>query len=233
VRRRSLRSFVPLAALTATVSGCLGWDGTIDPRVEPLAMPAGDHAAAYRVAEVRDARAFRTGIGGPWEPTLYEGDPDDPAVTSRVLARRRSSAQPRSDQRPRLGNIWLPEGQTVEALVADALTNGLRKAGLRAVEQDAVPAPDERAVRAEIEGLWGRTRPSNRILRVETWLRVRVTVPGTALEHGVLVCAESMVTTNAESGAAWRRAFDHGLADLSRRLADALRDGPPGYCISP
>jgi len=172
-------------------------------------------------------------VGGPWEHRLASGDPGDEALTSRVIGRRQSLSQPRSDQRPRLGNLLLPEGRSVSGLVAEAVTAGFRRGGLRTRDPDRAPLADERSIHVEIDGFWGRMRPAIEIVRFESWIRIRLRAPGTPLADGATVCAVSLVTSVGPGAPVWRRTFESGLDDLSRRVAEAVQRGPPPFCVSP
>ena len=224
-RRRSglpIRLLALLVGLVLTAA-CAGWDGVIDPRMELAEGPA--LGAPYRVAQVRDLRSFRQGAAREWQHSLYRGDPEDGALTSRAIARRRTK-----NDWARMGNIWLPEGGSVAELVARAVTAGFRRAGLRTLEPDEA-RPGERAIQVDVERFWGRLQSTYRGVRVDTRIEIRVTAPGTRLGDGALVCATSLVGSAGPSAAVWRRTFEGGLEDLAQRVESAVASGPSGVCV--
>ena len=208
------------------------WDGIIDPRLNVSEAPPSS-GFPFRVVEVRDLRAFRLGVGDPWAHTLREGAPEDRALTSRVIGRRRALARPSIDQRARGGNLLLPEDRSVALLVAEAVTEGFRQAGRRVVDPAQAPERGERPVHVEVEGFWGRMKTGVGFPRFQTWIRIRVRAPETLLAAGGSVCAAASLASPSPSAGVWRRSYESALAHLAERVARAIRLGTRPYCVSP
>ena len=231
VGRSALAPFVLLFALATVGTGCALWRGVVEPMAPETEAPeTGDE---FHVASIRDLREFELGVGGAWEPRLHRGDPEDEQLTQRVIGRRRRLSQSRSDPRPRLGNILLPEGLSVQQLVSATVVAGFHRAGLRAAAGGPSAQPSGAPIDIEIRGFWSRSFPTLSVLRFESWIQLYVRAPGTPFVDGAPICAVGRVTSAGEGAAMWRQAVESALEDLADRLEVALRDGPPGYCVSP
>jgi hypothetical protein len=194
-----------LLAVGVWTTGCAGWDGVIDPRVAPVDEPGSGPAVV--IEEVVDARAFQPRSYAVWTPSVYGTSSGGEADRGRIIGRR---------QQGKGGNLRLPEGRSVEGLVADALASGLRRAGARVVD-----APGAAPIRAEIVELWtwDRVAGLNAVPSFEFWTRVRVRGDVAPFRAGGIVCGYALVARAGPGETVWTRAVELGLADL----ADVVR----------
>ncbi len=198
-----------------------GWKGVIDPQLEIPPDPEATAAATgerFSIARVEDARVFRTVAHALREPSMLHREDDTPALRSRAVGRRKET---------RGGNLWLPEGRSVESVVADVATAALRRSGHRVVAADAEPAADASAaphpVEIEILSLWTWLRvqrfgPD----RYESEVAIRLRAPGSSLDDWSLTCGKHMVSSNGPSASVWRRALEGALLDLEADLQGLL-----------
>ena len=112
---------------------------------------AGDNPIQGRevkIVRVTDRRTFQLKPSDPSTPSLKDGQIDNPAITSRAIARKRSGYG------KAMGDILLPEGHTVEQLVGTALTRGLRGAGYRVLLQGQEGYEQAVPLEADIRRFW-------------------------------------------------------------------------------
>jgi PBP1b-binding outer membrane lipoprotein LpoB len=122
--RRSLLS-VLLVVLAFVVSGCATTRGVLEIETEESVNPASGQAV--KIVQVVDQRIFEIRPPSPDIPSLKNNEINDPAITSRAIARKRNAYG------KAMGDILLPEGQTIMDLVSSSLAKGLRENGYRVV----------------------------------------------------------------------------------------------------
>jgi hypothetical protein len=211
----------------ALALGCAsGERGVIDPRVSALPNPP--EGPALRVAVVHDRREFRRNPHDSWKPSLYGEEIDDPAQTSRALARR--SAENGGSG----GNIWLPEGRSVAGLVEEVVARGFRAAGYRMLAAGDPGFERAPPVEIEVQQLWGRMRQQQSVVRFEFEARLRIRAPVPPFERGATVCSSHFEGSGGPGAGPWRRTFANGLEQLAGEIHAALASGaPPRYCARP
>ena len=98
-------------SMTALVLGFLVWTGCATSRgILEVPLTVGDNPAQGRevkIVRVSDRRTFQMKPPDPSTPSLKDEAIDNPAITSRAIARKRSGYG------MAMGDILLPEGQTV------------------------------------------------------------------------------------------------------------------------
>ncbi|MGH0034740.1 MAG: hypothetical protein ACQGVK_06895 [Myxococcota bacterium] len=197
-------------------AGRLGWDGVIT--VAPAEPDEREEGAA---PHVRDLRHFARLPRSLRRPSLPGGLERRAEARGRALGRRRNG---------RGGVLWLPAGDSVEALAVRVVTSAL------AATSDTSTPVDER-FEIEIESLWAWHRPLPRspdLFESEWVLRIRGPVAG--LEHGFRACGKGRVARDAGGRGVWTRALMLGFEDIARDLRERLRSPqwqPPSWRCPP
>jgi hypothetical protein len=194
-------------------SGCATNRGIIDVRVTAPQNPASGHTVM--IARVTDGRVFEAAPPQASIPSLKNGEIGDKAITSRAIARKRNGYG------KALGDIVLPEGRTVEALVREALVKSFRDAGYRVVDGadkgDAVP------IEADIEQFWAWVTPGFWALSMEFEAKVKIKGDVPSFKNGETVRGYIELHTQAAGTGAWRNTIDKGIAafveEVKKRLA--------------
>ena len=112
------KKFVVTFAIATILTGCATSRGVLDLKVPDLPNPASSQAV--KIMDVTDKRVFEIEPKKPSIPSLQNDEINDPKITRRAVARKRNGFG------AALGDILLPEGQTVEQLTRAALENALR-----------------------------------------------------------------------------------------------------------
>jgi len=140
-----------LVAVSAILCGCILSRWEIEVPIEESANP--DVGQEFKLVRVTDARLFQIDPSGAFDPSLKDDAIDDASITSRAIARW---GAPNEDFRgDSLGDILLPEGQTVAALVTTSLTNGLRENGYRVLSNGDTGYESAIPLEIDIESFWG------------------------------------------------------------------------------
>ncbi len=214
--RRWWQGHGPLA-LAVLVVACAGWSGVLD---VPLAVPENPEAGpAVQIGTVEDRRRFERRSYAPWTPSVHRDPHAEGGVAARTVGRRRPDS--------RGGNLVLPEGRTVAALVSDAVTRSFREAGYRVLEQGAPDAADAVPVAVVIEEFWAwMTTLRDAPPRFEFSARLRLDAPLPTLRGGEIVCGTHVLSRGGASAAVWERALEAGVQDLVLNLRRTLEGRP-------
>ncbi len=215
-----LRRRVPrprAAALVLGLVACAGASPILDVRL--AAIPDPEAGPAFRIQRVSDRRFFQPISRDPRLPSAQDGLPDA-ALARRIVARRSIGGD-----RP-AGDLLLPEGRTVEDLVAEALTAGFREAGYRVLAPSAPGHAAALPIEADIEQLWGwmrRRAYSDAMFDFE--VRVRVRAPLAPFAEGARLRGQSRLTRGGPSNTTWERLVEDGMADLAASVRAQLSGG--------
>ena len=148
---KTMQRSLILLAIAILVSGCATTRGVLEIEAEESVNP--ESGQAVKIVQVVDSREFQIAPPQPDIPSLKNDEINDPAITSRAIARKRNTFG------KAMGDILLPEGQTIMDLVSSSLAKGLRENGFRVLEESdaeyAVAAPIE----VDIEKFWGWFQP--------------------------------------------------------------------------
>jgi hypothetical protein len=127
-------------------AGCATSRGILEVPLTAVVNPA--QGREVKFVQVTDRRSFQLKPPDPSIPSLKDGAIDNPAITLRAIARKRSGYG------MAMGDILLPEGQTVEQLTETALTRGLRGAGFRVLLEGQEGYEQAIPLEADIHRFW-------------------------------------------------------------------------------
>jgi hypothetical protein len=212
---------VTLALLTGLI-GWVGWGtgcatnrGILDSRPSSVSNPA--VGPAVKIVRVTDRREFQLKPRDPSTPSLKGGEIENRDITSRAIARKRNSYG------KALGDILLPEGRTVEQLIEEALTRGLRESGLRVLEEGTPDYADAVPLEVDIDQCWAWMSPGFWAVHLEFDSRIRVSGPIEPFADGEELRGYVRLGTQAATGRAWGNTIDKGLDNLSEDLKSRVR----------
>jgi hypothetical protein len=200
-------------------AGCATSRGTLDVRTPVVANPA--QGPAVRIVRVTDGRRFELRPRDPSIPSLKDGQIDDPAITSRAIARKRNTYG------KAMGDILLPAGRTVEELTEEALRRGLRESGFRVLREGDSGYDDAAALEADIHQFWAWISPGFWAAHLEFNSRIRVTGPIKPFDDGKDFKGYVRLGTQAATGRAWLNTIDKGLENLNDDMKSQLREVAP------
>lgn len=160
---------------------------------------------------VKDSRVFQAAPKDPSIPSLGFGGSEQASagVKARAMGRKRNGFG------AAMGDVLLPEGQTVTLLVSQQLRAVLQEAGYQVVEQDP-KRPGSLVVDVEVKEFWSWIQMGfwslklNNKVSTELWVEnasKRIVMNSNAIQN------RQMVTDGA-----WKDIVELGLADYRQKL---------------
>jgi hypothetical protein len=191
--------------------------------VVPAGIDAGTNPSQgepVRVEEVRDARDFSAAPPNPNMPSLMNaGEIQQPAITRRAIARKRGGFG------NALGDVLLPEGQSVSQLVGDAVARAFRVSGYRVVVPGDADYGRAVPVQVRVDKFWSWFTPgfTSVALEFQGAIHLRGALP--AIREGRTVTAEVEERMQAVFESDWQAIVNKGLDELSVAIGAVLRGG--------
>ncbi|MDH3351945.1 MAG: flagellar biosynthesis protein [Gammaproteobacteria bacterium] len=205
-----------LLALAFAVSGCATTRGVLEVAEEESVNP--ESGQAVRIVQVVDARQFQIDPPQADIPSLKNNEIDDPGITSRAIARKRNSFG------KAMGDILLPEGQTVMDLVSSSLAKGLRENGFRVVSEPDADFTSAVPLEVEIEKFWGWFQPGFWQLKLHYVTAINVSGPTAIFTDGESFASDVEMGFQVASSSNWLETIDASLAELNREISARLAE---------
>ena len=175
---------------------------------------------AVRIETVEDIRRFEAAPKTPDIPSLPADDILNTSLTSRAIARKRNGFG------MALGDVLLPENQTVSQLVRDALAQGFRRAGYRVLKVGEAGYEQATPITARINEFWSWFNPGFASVTIKNRAAVDLAGAVPSLQNGVTVRNEVSESMQAVFEDDWRKIAGKGLAELSEKIQAALNSRP-------
>ena len=194
------------------LAGCAAGRTVVPAGIDPGSNPA--QGAAVRLDGVEDARVFSASPPSPEMPSLMNAaEIQDPSITRRAIARKRGGFG------NALGDVLLPEGQSVSQLVGDAVSRALRDSGYRVVAPGDPDYARAAAVHVRIEKFWAWFTPGFASVGLEFQGALHLKGDLPPLREGRTATAEVEDRMQAVFESDWQAVVNKGL----QRLVDATR----------
>jgi hypothetical protein len=213
-----MRKFIGISIVTVVsallLGGCATSRSVVTPEIATTAGPA--QGPAVRIMKVEDQRVFRLEPDKPYLPSLSDNAIQDNAVTSRAIARKRNTYG------KALGDVLLPEKQTVAGLTQTAIEQGFREAGYRVLKPGQPGYDDALPVTATINQFWAWMTPGFWAISLEQTSEVVVKAPIKSFEGGATINAQTKESMQFAGEDAWKEIVAKSLADLVRGIKTKL-----------
>jgi hypothetical protein len=208
-----LRSVLILVVATLA-SGCATSRGTLD--VSQTAVENPGTGVAVAIVRVSDKRSFELDPRQADIPSLKNGEIHNEAITSRAIARKRNGFG------KAMGDILLPEGETVTELVKTTVTNALRKSGYRVIDSADPEFTHAVPIEVDINEFWAWMQPGFWQLTLHHRASIALLGPLDTLTGSDDVRSEVTEGFQTASGGNWMKTIDAGLAQLSSNIGNAV-----------
>lgn len=216
LRNFASRSLIGLALITAALtSGCVTGRRSFDLAVPQASSRPQETKGAFSIDHVTDARTFENHPSDPSTPSV-NGDVRElsDAARSRFIGRQRNSFG------HAMGDITLPEPETVQSKVAGLVTEGLERRGYQVLHGAGGP----RRIDVTIDQFWAWTTPGFWALSFEAHVRCRLTIHADGKEQTLDVRGYALNHGQFAKNKNWQEAYDECFADFLKDLDRALAE---------
>ncbi|MFT5486376.1 MAG: putative lipoprotein YajG [Paracoccaceae bacterium] len=204
-----------IAATALILTGCATSRGVLDLKVPDLPNPAS--AQTVKIMAVADKRVFEIKPKKPSIPSLQNDEINDPKITRRAVARKRNGFG------AALGDILLPEGQTVEQLTRAALVNALRDSGYRVVAAGEPGYDTATPVSAEVQQFWAWMTPGFWEIKLRYNAQLQLNGDWPLNGENRIVTGDARYSGAIASSSEWREVINNGIIDLIKNLKSTLK----------
>ena len=214
VRKPAVLALLLLTAGCATTRGVVNLEMG-DEETQPQTSIAADATPVY-LRDVVDARRFELKPAQPSTPSLKDGAIDDKAITERAIARKRNTFG------QAMGDILLPEDQTVMNVVRSNVQRVLEESGYRVVD---AAQPDTPTVDIEIRKFWSWATPGFWAIKIEFESELALRgLPDQPADEALIANGYVHQRHQTLTGGAWIQTMQAGMADMRAKLGAELRD---------
>ena len=198
------------------LGGCATGRSVLPAGIEAGANPA--QGTAVRIAAVEDARVFTVKPPQADMPSLMEdSEIADKAITSRAVGRKRGGMG------AALGDVLLPEGTTVAAVVQTAVTRGLREAGYRVLASGDPGYEQAVPIRARVDEFWSWFSPGFAAVTLNNRATVNLQGALPPLQQGRTFRSEAANSMQVVVESDWAAIVNKGLEALAATIATGMR----------
>ena len=183
---------------------------------------------SHSSATVTTATGKAVVIDSVQDARKFEEDPSDPSVPSLkkgvdykldVEQRKRAIARKRNGFGKAIGDIMLEDGQTVETLTRNLVSDGFARHGYQVLAPGAAPPADAVHVNVAIDEFWAWFTPGMWTVDMEAKVHTLIRT-GTGVQLDVRAYGKNSGASGKEDN--WREAFDRGFKEYAVRFDEAF-----------
>lgn len=213
-----LRNAPLIALICLALSGCAAGRSIVAVPGVTAENPA--TGTAVKITAVDDNRAFITGSRDRAMPSLSDHKVEDTSITRRAFARKSGAYG------DALGDLLLPEGQSVSQLVSDAIATGFKRAGYRVIGPADAGYDQALPVSAKITQFWSWFTPGVFMVSVSHRSEIALQAPGTPVTGETIINGWAETSNAALTEKAFLTVSTEGLEAIAAKTAEALRKTP-------
>ncbi|MEX2497167.1 MAG: hypothetical protein WD448_13815 [Woeseia sp.] len=203
-----------ILVIVASASGCATNRGILG--VSQTVVDNPDTGVSVAIVRVSDKRSFELDPRQADIPSLKNAEIHNEWITSRAIARKRNSFG------KAIGDILLPEGDTVTELVKDTVANAFRKSGYRVIDGADPAFANAVPIEVDINEFWAWMQPGFWQITLHHRASIALSGPLDALTGTNDVRSEVTEGFQTASGGNWAKTIDAGLAQLSSNISSAV-----------
>jgi hypothetical protein len=167
---------------------------------------------------VMDDRVFEFQPATPDIPSLSEDEIVNEDIKARAIARKRNTYG------KALGDVILPEGQTVAGIMEKALENAFRSAGYRVMEPGDPAYDTAIPVEAKVIQFWSWIDWGFWELAVHNRAEVLIKAPSGKMVDGLTVFNETVSKHAAVFDGDWQESAVTGMREISVKVSEELKN---------
>ena len=171
---------------------------------------------AVLIDKIDDNRRFEASPSDPDTPSLHAEDIGNAGIKARAIGRKRGGFG------AALGDVLLPENQTVSQVITEAVENGFRLGGYRVVHRGDAGVEGATLLTVSIRQFWSWFQPG--FWHVTVHNRCEIVINGSlpVLAGGRTVTSETKEEMGAVFESDWQKITSNGLKELTRNVTAAV-----------
>ncbi|MEP4150796.1 MAG: hypothetical protein ABJL73_05785, partial [Lentilitoribacter sp.] len=170
------------------------------------------------IVSVTDKRTFEFRPKTPNIPSVSEDELNNDDIQDRAIARKRNGYG------KALGDVLLPEGQTVATLITTSLTNGFRNAGYRVLEPDDPAYNAAIPIKADVIKFWTWVNMGFWQLTVENETEIILQGPIETLKNSTAISNGYKSNYGIVTDTVWQEVTVKSVESLSTKITDILKE---------
>lgn len=204
-----------MAAVSLLLALCVGC-ATSRSEIDVLAPAAGAASSASNSGKkvyisAVDERVFEIKPDQADIPSLKNAEIADRSITERAFGRKRNGYG------KALGDVLLPSGRTVSALVGESVASAYRQAGYEVVTEPGASGAAE--VKVRIKEFWSWFSPGFFYVTVNNKSRLDIEAAG---QPGVEIVTLKSDSMQAVTDSDWKAITEAGLQEIAKETASKL-----------
>ncbi|OUR75885.1 hypothetical protein A9Q83_16040 [Alphaproteobacteria bacterium 46_93_T64] len=170
-----------------------------------------------KIVSVTDKRIFQVDPKTPNIPSISESEANTDAIRARAIARKRNGYG------AALGDVLLPEGQSVASVMERSLSNSFRLAGFRVLKPADPNYETAKPIKVDLIKFWSWIEWGFVELKVHNKSEIRLQGPVASLENGKTISNEHIGSHAAVFESDWQDSASLGIAGLSEKVTQELQ----------
>ncbi|MCD6328016.1 hypothetical protein J7M28_10760 [bacterium] len=184
----------------------------------PKLKPGDGNGKQILIRSIRDNRNFQDNSPSPSTPSLGFGG----VRRATEDTKRRAIARKRNHLDMALGEILLPEGQTVETVIYDVVSNDLRAEGYAVVQNEGEAEANAIVMDMAIDKFWGWFVPGPWMMALEAEVATTIRVQG--LDKAIVLEASAATMCQMADTTNWRKLFRILLNNYANTAGEKLKN---------
>lgn len=208
-----MKKTILLCLSVMLMAGCATSRGVLDITAEPsVVTKSTGHKGIIKFTSVTDNREFQINPRQANIPSLKDNKINDSYITERAIARKRNGYG------KALGDIVLPDGETVPQLVEQLLTHSFTSQGYRVVKPGDMEYEQAMPFDVEINKFWGWFNPGFWSISINFETDILVLAPVDPFVEGQNFSSNIQKSYQVASGKNWKEVIDLSLKALEQDI---------------
>ena len=205
-----------LISLLLFVTGCAATRSVVPVDVvESVGNPT--TGIDVKIVSVEDDREFQVKPKIPEIPSLSESEVNNDSIKARAIGRKRNGYG------HAIGDVLLPEGQTVASVMKSSISNSFRQAGYRVLEKGDESYDKALPINVKMTKFWSWIQMGFWQLKIHNNSEVTIQGPLEKLEEGMSVSNQHEISAAAVFDSDWQESASKGAAGLADKIAEELK----------
>jgi hypothetical protein len=168
------------------------------------------------IEAVNDQRVFEVAPKQPSTPSLDSSEESGAAITLRAIARKRNSFG------AGLGDILLEEGQTVESLISECLSEAFKEKGYKVLSSKEEINQNTYLITTRINKFWAWMNPGFWAITLSTQIATDIDIRNREKKQHATISTSASDTFQTGVDGNWIRVINSALKDYVNKVTQQI-----------